>query len=274
MYSIFIIISLLLLSRVSHASLRGPLTSARGLSSLKSSDFCLYLQVNKHPTAVTRLIHAARVIYPTQRFFLVSDGGPDFTDVAEKYSLEYIRYNFGIKVNSSIRFSTPKEAYTFITRAHTHLRSCTQEWILWLEADVKILRLPKGIPPFHMNGFNDGNDVKLLEPLRQKCFNLTGTFPKSFKRFGWGLAGGSILKTAALLNITNSSFELVSTVMRVPQIPFPLGTDILFLALSWAKGFTVGPWREICSDCLFGDCNADTRNCATKHNHKLLYTID
>jgi hypothetical protein len=239
---------------------------------------CFYLQVNSHPTAVATLVASVRKLYPFQRFSLVSDGGQDFSNLAAKHKLEYayeppICEPMERKVcPKSLCFKTPDEAHRFLTRIHKHTIACLEKWTVWLEADVKVIRKYAGTPPFRVNGFHDSNDGNALVPMRAYAANLTGIQPDTHDHFGWGVSGGSVFDTQALLQITSASLSMVDALASIERRA--LCSDVLFTALSWMNNFTVGPWDEICSDCPTVDCDTDTRDCATKHYHKKLYVVD
>jgi len=222
---------------------------------------------------VRDVVMSVRRFYPRETFILVSDGGPDFTELASEYRLQYF-YDAplcsGPTCSRSLCFNSAEVAHAYMSRVHQRSSSCASDWVTILEADVKMVRRYRGMPPHAANGFLDHNGPQ-PEALRSYVELRNGHTPARFDGWAWGLSGGAVFSTSLLRSITAASLEAVKALCDIDSRA--RCNDVLFTALVWLHNETAGPWHEICGDCRHANCDAEpfNVNCTTWHGHKRHY---
>ena len=97
-----------------------------------------YLQTYKDGWKTENALKSFRTFYPDSPIYLVSDGGDDFSELANKYHCfyEHSDCNTGIRAGG---FSK-QEMITWIGRIKRCFEYCKTEYVIYLEDDVLITK--------------------------------------------------------------------------------------------------------------------------------------
>lgn len=105
-----------------------------------------YYQVYKQHHCVDYVLSKYRRFYTNTDVVLISDGGDDYTHIAQKYKCNYTyeKNLSGEKSNkqhglSGLYFHTPQILIDYVTRFKTHISKIRQKYFILLEDDVVVL---------------------------------------------------------------------------------------------------------------------------------------
>jgi len=246
-----------------------------------------YFPVFNQENGALDVLKNTRQFYPESPIYVLQDGGnldfgelcklPKYDCIFDKATPENSRWN----------------PHSWFIRMSKAARILDSEYLIYLEPDVKIIGRHTIEPKHDAGGIYDSFNPKMsdhtksyLERLgraRDPCFNVKWTH--------FGLAGGSYLRSAALLdafspeNVKNIDWEGIKKEEGVDK---SVSSDFAMLVALSARGWTVYPWEESAQyfkECVasadatalaafkkeYPACNLEA---AFQHAHKELYRAE
>ena len=186
-------------------------------------EFGVFYQVYKNAKAVRFVLDNFRKNFPYNPITLISDGGEDFTNIAEEFKCKfYMRENiFGDAVNNYPKF--PYNAYRTIEWWKRQKLACEftgQDYIMILEDDV-LVRKPFTIDStFQLRGVRIGN--RFTGRMSQDVKDLTGDDASLY-----GMCGGSMYNAKTFLSIYDDVIQDIETNMDNMMKEDPISYNML-----------------------------------------------
>tara|TARA_A100001388_G_scaffold149286_1_gene110912 strand:+ start:2429 stop:3127 length:699 start_codon:yes stop_codon:yes gene_type:complete len=173
------------------------------------TEFGVFYQVYKNHRAVRFVLENFRKHFPDNPVILISDGGDDFTYMADEFNCKFfMRENiFGDDVNKYPKF--PYNAYRTIEWWKRQKLVCEEtglDYTMIMEDDVYVRRPFNINPPFSLRGVRIGNQFtgKMITDI-YNCTNQIATH--------YGMCGGSIYNAKTFLSVYNDVVEDIETNM-------------------------------------------------------------
>jgi hypothetical protein len=159
-------------------------------------EFGVFYQVYKNKNAVTFVLDNFRQHFPDNPIVLISDGGSDFSEHAEKYNCKFfMREN--IYGNQENKYHPLYNAYRTIEwwkRQKLVCEETGQDYVMILEDDVFVKSSFNINPPFQLRGVRIGN---YFTPRMSEDVKASSGIDASL----YGMCGGSIYNAKTLLSI-------------------------------------------------------------------------
>lgn len=190
-----------------------------------------FFQTYKNKKAVEFVIENYRKYYPESPITLISDGGSDFSEIAEKYKCNYIHsfVNLGqpgsqnIKINSDYSINprlafNKEETFIWLNRLYQACKysvANNSDHILFLEDDVYIKKIISYLPS--NDGFSCGeNKDNLINPILieylEKKYNII------FNVRYYACCGGAIFNAKAfvekyyfIINFLDKEYDIIQS---------------------------------------------------------------
>ena len=164
-------------------------------------EFGVYYAVYKNKKATDVVLTNFRKHFPDNPVVLISDGGDDFSDLAEKFNCKYYyRENiFGLGNLDRDPYDS-KRTIEWWDRQKLVCDETGSDYIMIMEDDV-LVREPFDInPPFHLRGVRIGNQFtgKMITDI-YNCTRQVSTH--------YGMCGGSIYNAKTFLKVYNDVVE-------------------------------------------------------------------
>ena len=160
-------------------------------------EFGVYYQVYNNKKAASFVLENFRKHFPSNPVVLISDGGDDFTDIADKYDCNFhMREN--IYGDASNNYPTlPYDSYRlkeWWKRQKLVCKETNVDYTMIMEDDVYVKDHFNIDPPFHLRGVRIGNyfSGKMKNEVKEK-----GNIDIN----NYGMCGGSIYNAKTLLEI-------------------------------------------------------------------------
>ena len=122
-----------------------------------SQPFGAYYQCYKNPYATYKCLESFRNIYPKNTIILISDNGYDYTEMAKQFDCIYIHETNKARLeikNDIISIETLKENFqNWSNRIIKSCLLCDEEYIMWLEDDVRVNSKIMDTFQYDLNGF-------------------------------------------------------------------------------------------------------------------------
>lgn len=232
-----------------------------------------YHQSYKNKIATEEAIKSFRKYHPTNPYFLVSDGGDDFSDLAIKYNCIYYHspINLGYRHHtdpSGIYGYTSNEVLEWISRFKMGCELTKSDHLIMMEDDVHIMNALEVNENVEFSGMSfPGNkfNPELIEYFSSK-------YGAIFHNDWYGSGGGSIFKTKTFLdnydriyNIFKSEIEYVKK-----EVDHRFGWVDFFMTVYYyicGKQYTVNPFHTEVTH----NPNWETGNYAIIHQYKKFY---
>ena len=172
-------------------------------------EFGVFYQVYKNEKAVRFVLDNFRKHFPYNPVVLISDGGNDFTNIAEQYNCSfYMRENiFGDDINNYPKF--PYNAYRTIewwSRQKLVCEETGQDYVMIMEDDVLVQKPFTLDSTFQLRGVRVGN--RFTGRMSQDIKELTNDEASLY-----GMCGGSIYNAKTLLSIYDDVVTDIQTNM-------------------------------------------------------------
>jgi hypothetical protein len=151
---------------------------------LKDSDICCFYQCFRDRPKTDYVLQRFRQVYPTATVHLVSDGGADFTEIAERRGCvcHYEPWNIGYQINTDdVKMNEWFRRFLYVCEA------CREPWLLILEDDV-LVRWPIRTPQHAMTGNHTGP-----RPLQRSLWSLIHARRPELQNLGYGGGGGTLI---------------------------------------------------------------------------------
>jgi len=160
-------------------------------------EFGVFYQVYNNKRAVRSVLDNFRKHFPDNPVVLISDGGEDFSVVAQQYDCSFhMRENiFGDDVNKYPKF--PYNAYRTIewwSRQKLVCDETGQDYVMIMEDDVLVQKHFTIDSPFHLRGVRIGNTFtgRMSQDVKESSGNDASLY---------GMCGGSIYNAKTFLSI-------------------------------------------------------------------------
>lgn len=192
-----------------------------------------YFQCYKNPVATYVSLAQFRKAYPQSSIVLLSDGGYDFSKMAEHFGAHYIHSNerLGVAVGPTKHHKQNKCFYKYIDRLCKALQYIREDYFMWLEDDVHVIK------PYSVNFQESGASLygNFVNKIPKEKLNEIPFVPNTFSedQFYTG-HGGSIYCRRDLLEILGNNSQCAWLIERQPNyFDFwgALDNDIFFCIL-------------------------------------------
>lgn len=219
----------------------------------------VYFQVFNQPRATYEALKAFRPAYMNVPISLVSDGGGDFSKIAEHFGCSYTFDKEPVFVGARPNMGLPTDEHR--TRWFNRLLDACKpdtDWLLLLEDDVLTRGPIKHFPPAPMAGpcfccFTDALKLSLLE--RHKDLAI----------FGYSGCGGTILSIPALRKAIDNRPDFDAAGKLDSRVA--LHSDAMLTYLFLYNGFENKPWLDFSETC----CGIGLPDAAFEHQYKRWY---
>jgi hypothetical protein len=154
-----------------------------------------YLPIYKNLELAERTVKSFRNFYPKEPFYLLSDNGLDFSDLAKKYDCYYEHSD----VNTGINPYLSKESFSIQqNRFKRAFEYCCSDYVIYLEDDVLIRKKICIDPTVYIAGVMVGNIIPqaLIKYLEDK-------YRCKFEHNQYGACGGALLKRQTYIDNFN-----------------------------------------------------------------------
>lgn len=192
--------------------------------------------------ATTDVLDRFRRVYPTATVHLISDGGHDFTEVAEKFHCQYHHesWNIGLQVNTD-----EDHIHEWIRRFAYVCTESVEPWVLILEDDVLIRGKMKPVD-YPMAGvesrrahrkFYDGALGLYLLARHPRMRNM--------KNNGYGGGGGTLVHRASAVEAIDLYFAKESFNHWHQLTGGITASDLWLTTIMMAAGYQYGQNRDL-----------------------------
>lgn len=158
--------------------------------------FGAIFQCYKNKKATDFVLNNFRKFFPDNKILLISDGGDDFSDLADTYKCKY-EHRKNIYGNPSVGYAYDStRLIEWWDRQKSACDYCGTDYILLLEDDVLVTNFFEIDLNFHLIGPNSGEPLtKTIIDEIKNCSNLDVT--------RYGICGGSMYNTKTFNEIYN-----------------------------------------------------------------------
>jgi len=225
-----------------------------------------YFQCYKNPKATYYCLENFRRHYPDSTIVLVSDNGYNYTELANYFRCIYIhdtvssRYIYTI---DDVKNGSHIESMNhLINRVKQAFMLCNEEYIMWLEDDVRVNRQITDEFRYDLNGFCPNS----IFP--HAIQNLSNKYPNlERKNYVFSGHGGSVYRRTALLESFENKNCVDDLLVNWLQYGFnEMAQDLLFSTLLILNNKTIGPYNG------HGDCSGEDTHFSVQHQYKKYYT--
>lgn len=219
-----------------------------------------FYQCFHNPKNFLAAVKSFRFYYPTETLVIHNDGGLDYSYIANKYNATYFYHSRAqTEDGDSITDITQFRVIKYLRNLWKTAEIATEDYILILEDDVRILRKVQCELMYVINGIN-----------RCTCLNpsLLARLPANTPAF-YGGFGGSLIQRSFLCNIP---FSQVETLVRTLTLP-SYACDMTLSFVVRVYGGTIGQYVDYteCWHCNFL-YRAGKGLTAVLHQYKYEYT--
>ena len=169
---------------------------------MNNCEFGVFYQVYKNKKAPEAVLKNFRKYFPDNPIVMISDGGEDFSDIAEKYDCSYFwKENiFGNEINGYDRHCyDATRTIEWWNRQKLVCDVCQKDYVMIVEDDVLFQGYFDIDQPFQLRGVKKSN--KLTDPILReiaKC-GYDGDY--------YGMCGGSMYNARTLIEIYDNVIE-------------------------------------------------------------------
>jgi len=221
-------------------------------------DFAVHFLCYRRPRATFEALKSLRQFYPDVKVHLISDGGDDFSPIANYFHCDYTYERRNI--NSPER----RRPYEGIKRIHRTCEKYSSEWVILMEDDVRVRDRISKYPDAHIAGPSGPRFTAAIEKyLRNKYSGLEIN--------GYNGCGGCIFNRLAFLeayaNITEIKKLPVSWDHRIHR-----NADALLTFTFLNAGFVARRWLDHSEECgvHHGPASAFDHQFKFYYNHQML----
>lgn len=182
-------------------------------------------QAYKNKIATENAIKNFRKFYPDSPYFLFSDDGLDFYDIAEKYNCHYVHCDYRIGYDKCFGFGK-RGSKEWLKRFYMACSTLKCDYIIMMEDDVLIqnyIPIESKVEFYGLNIPTNKFPVKFIE-------YLTSKYSAIFHNDWYGSGGGSIFKTETFIN----NYQRVS---KIFEEEYDYIIDNLNVNFGWVDNF-------------------------------------
>jgi len=217
-----------------------------------------YLQTYHNRKSVLEVVKGIRSLYPGACIFMVGDGGYDFSPLAKRFNAHYEKAKGKANIQGAMPTEQSKRWLERLARASTF---CKCEFLINMETDSPIRRRILVDPPFDAGGVDSLRLSGGGQAWTQRLVDEGGAGKWSYSSYG--LAGGSYIRTSALLGAMAKPdvWDAMET-MRTQDDRIYVWSDATLAALLMHYGYIVKPW----DDCQQQAGSSEDSNYLQDHN--------
>ena len=167
-----------------------------------------YYQCFRQERAFREVVRRFRAVYPASesKVIIVSDGGYDFSKIAEEYICEYHQSSNKTN-NKNLVFSAADGLFEYAQRMANYSKNFSNSHFLLLEDDVMVIKpVSKSALLFDINGCNQNEFLD--QSIAKEIHRLNPQLSHS-KKICYGACGGSIFRTEFMINLLEDKSRLL-----------------------------------------------------------------
>lgn len=204
-----------------------------------------YYQCFKNKPATDYVLAGFRHFYPDAPIILVSDGGDDFSDLAQKYNCLYF-WRPNIPSHNGKELAYNRENWlVWWKEFHKYVSLIEAEYIIFLEDDVDIRKpISEEALIYDVNGLSE--PILTLDILDTRFPTLCGG------KVTVGAQGGALFRKAFLMKLfeqdktIGEDFKEFNRVVHWSKLRGRWPSDIVLSFLTHRNGGTMGEWPGYC----------------------------
>lgn len=199
-----------------------PYNKELGMTELKIAGYyCCY----KDKRATYESLRAFRQHYPDALVHLVSDGGDDFTEIAQYFKCEYFHETLRSGNGKSTLLETNEQVMLWLNRLKRLCMSTDADWIVILEDDVLTRGKIKYEPPAPLSG------PCTMEFTHKAKAVIRKMHKKKIEINGYSGCGGSILHRETFLKCMENMFDIAEMAKKDHRLAHHSDAILTFLFL-------------------------------------------
>ena len=240
---------------------------------MATPSFGAHFQCYKNPYATYKVLESFRRVYPDSTVVLISDNGYDYTPMAKYFSCIYIHTTSHIAyILNEAKGNFNQEllesnTIQFIERFKMVAELCPEDYIMWLEDDVKINKKITDTFRYDLNGYCPNKVPAHFLSRMMDDFSILNTITD----YRFSGHGGSIFKKSKLLECLNDTTTLNTLNQHWTSYGIRDWTQDFFISVFiTVKGGTVGPYDGHV-DCYY-DVDNNGQICV-QHQYKRYYGV-
>lgn len=183
-------------------------------------------QAYSNRKATENAIRSFRTYHPDSPYFLYSDNGLDFSDIAEKYNCEYVFCDTRIGYDKCFGFGI-EGAFLWMERFYKACKSLNCDYIIMMEDDILIrneITIPENSEVSGHSTFGNKYDPSYLKYLSEK-------YQVIFQNDWYGSGGGSIFKVETFVE----NYDRIISIFE-EELPKAIETEIN-INMGWVDNF-------------------------------------
>jgi hypothetical protein len=206
-------------------------------------------QCYKNPYATYKCLESFKQFYPNSTIILMSDNGYNYTKMAKHFNCIYIHYDNNLEtINRSKDNDNVYEwGHKMIERFKNALQFCKEDYVMWLEDDVKVNGHIQSVMKYDLNGYCP-HKIPLDSYLKlRQDFSLDGLFLNQDKEYRWSGHGGSIFNRKNMLNYFENTYiidKLLKNWYKYMYFANEIVQDLLFSMIIHLNNGTIGSYIE------------------------------
>ena len=172
---------------------------------MSDCEFGVFYQVYKNKKAPVAVLENFRKYFPNNPVVMISDGGEDFSDIAEKYDCSYFwKENiFGNETNGYDRHCyDAARTIEWWNRQKLVSDLCRKEYVMIVEDDVLFQGHFSIDPPFQLRGVQRSN--RMADPILREIKEC------GYEGSQYGMCGGAVYNAKTLIEIYEDVIDDIS----------------------------------------------------------------
>ena len=220
--------------------------------------FGAYLQCHKQPYATYHCLLSFRTHYPNATVVLLSDNGYDYTEMAKHFRCIYI-HGESIPLMVTLEEDYITKSHTLIERMEKVFPLIKEEYIMWLEDDVRVNDLIQEPFRYDLNGHCPN----------QFTWNIDKTKYPLHGVYHWSGHGGSVYHKEKLLSYFKNKTVIQDVLVNWKKynLTSNICHDFFWSLIITLQGGTVGPYKG------HADCYYKNENIRVQHQYKVWYNV-
>ena len=220
--------------------------------------FGAYLQCHKQPYATYHCLLSFRTHYPNATVVLLSDNGYDYTEMAKHFRCIYI-HGESIPLMVTLEEDYITKSHTLIERMEKVFPLIKEEYIMWLEDDVRVNDLIQEPFRYDLNGHCPN----------QFTWNIDKTKYPLHGVYHWSGHGGSVYHKEKLLSYFKNKTVIQDVLVNWKKYNLTCNIchDFFWSLIITLQGGTVGPYKG------HADCYYKNENIRVQHQYKVWYNV-
>jgi hypothetical protein len=219
-----------------------------------------YLQCYKNPYATYHCLLSFRTHYPNATVVLLSDNGYDYTEMANHFNCIYI-HGESLPLITTLEEDYITKSHKLIERMEKVFPLIKEEYIMWLEDDVRVNGVIQDMFRYDLNGFCP-NQFQTFWKIDKKKYPLNGVYR-------WSGHGGSVYNKKSFLKYLSNK-EVIQDILvnwKNYNLTSTIDQDFFWSLIIILQGGTVGPYKG------HDDCRYKNESILVQHQYKVWYGV-